>query len=438
MQGEHPKSTPMVQKLPSPHATALRATCVLETPDLLINYAFQYAKDNIARCMRYYSLGWGMSNCPHATTIVVGRDTGWMCLGTDYVAPWFAPEALRAFKRRQKPNGQIIEYIDLETGVQSDYNLNVSDNTPLYLWALAHHWQQFADEAFRKEYADSARMACEHLLMEQGSSGLLVGVPLGTGSFGTTSWRNIIEGYVLAGEVTEINSLSAMALRLMADFLQEPRYREEAERLTEAIHTHLWANGLYLLNRFQGEPNPQVTGDMVFPVFCGVATEDKAQAVLTRLSQPDFWSSRGMRTLPSTDSQYHPERAYGLLGGCWPNLTLWYTAAVAPYDADAALSALHKVAEPVVEDMPAEVNVHRGEFAEFFHGESGVNLGMHLSPWVAPTFIWAVLEGLLGLHWQYGEPSFNPNWPYGWEEVRIGNMPTASGPRDFVLQRSSP
>ncbi|CEK16621.1 amylo-alpha-1,6-glucosidase [Chthonomonas calidirosea] len=422
-------------ELPTPHATALRATCVLETPDPLINYAFQYAKDNIARCMRYYTLGWGMSNCPHATTIVVGRDTGWMCLGTDYVAPWFAPEALRVFRRRQKPNGQIIEYVDLESGAQSDYNLNVSDNTPLYLWALAHHWQMHPDEAFREEFAASAQMACEHLLAERGPSGLLVGVPAGTGSFGTCGWRNIIEGYVQAGEVTEINALAAMALRQMADFLHEPRYLQEAQCLQEAINTHLWTGSLYLLNRFEGKPNPQVTGDMVFPVLCGVASDEQARAVLTRLSQPDFWSVRGMRTLPNTDPQYHPERAYGLLGGSWPNLTLWYAAAVAPHDPDTALNALRLVAQPVVEAMPPEVNVHRGEFAEFFHGETGVNLGMHLSPWVAPTFIWAVLEGLVGLKWQGGEATFAPHWPYEWREVTLRNVPTTKGPKDYVLKR---
>ena len=70
-----------------PISTALQNTCILETPDETLNRAFVLAKDNIARCMRYYTLGWGMSNAPHHYTIVVGRDTGWMSAGADYVAP---------------------------------------------------------------------------------------------------------------------------------------------------------------------------------------------------------------------------------------------------------------------------------------------------------------------------------------------------------------
>jgi hypothetical protein len=85
--------------------TAFQATCVLETPDPIVNKAFQYAKENIAWCMRSYTLGWGMSNAPHLHSIVVGRDTGWMCMGCDYVAPWFAPRALDIFRERQMPNG---------------------------------------------------------------------------------------------------------------------------------------------------------------------------------------------------------------------------------------------------------------------------------------------------------------------------------------------
>lgn len=116
-----------------PRPTALRNTCILETPSETLNMAFRYAKDNLARCMRYYTLGWGMSNAPHHYTIVVGRDTGWMCLGTDYVAPWFAPEALKIFRDRQKPNGQILEFVDMETDDRADYGLNASDNTPFYI-----------------------------------------------------------------------------------------------------------------------------------------------------------------------------------------------------------------------------------------------------------------------------------------------------------------
>ncbi len=416
-----------------PHNTAFRETCILETPNPIINAAFQYAKDNIARCIRNYTLGWGMSNCPHASTIVVGRDTGWMCLGADYVAPWFSPAALLPFRQRQKRNGQIVEYIDLETGSFSDYGLNVSDNTPLCLWALWHHWKQYGSEDFRQEFLPMAKAACEHILKERADNGLLYGYPAGLSTNGTTSWRNIIPDYMLAGEVTEINSLSAMALRLMGEFTQEERYTDAAEEIKNAVNTLLYKDGHYFLNVYSGIPDYQVTGDMIFPALTGIANKEQALAVLKRLGEQDFWCDRGMRTLPCSDVAYHPANASGLLGGSWPNLTLWYAAAAAPYDADAALKALEMIASPVVENLPAEDQVNRGEFAEYFHGDSGINLGMRLSPWVAPTFLWAVMEGLLGLKWEDGEPTFQPNWPSGWQKASIKNLPCKSGLQNIQL-----
>jgi glycogen debranching enzyme len=358
-----------------------------------------------------------------------------MCLGTDYVAKWFAPEAFAVFCDRQKPNGQILEYIDMETGFEEDYGLNVADNTPLCLWGIVHHWQQYAEETFREAFLPAVRRASDYLLAQRNAKGLIESVPAGVETRGTTSWRNIIPGMVLAGEVTELNAECAMALRLAAEFTGENRYAEAARELTEAINAELWTGDAYLLNRFQGEPNPQVTGDELFPLLCGVASEEQQHKVLDRLSRPDFWNARGMRTVPNTDSGYDPEVGVGLIGGSWPNLTLWYAAAIAPFDPDRALDALERVARPVAEPQEPEMNVNPAEFAEWFHGDTGVNKGMPLSPWVAPTFVWAIMEGLLGLTWRNGKPQFNPHWPAGWNEVTLSRLPTAEGMIDVTLHR---
>jgi glycogen debranching enzyme len=417
-----------------PISTALQNTCILTTPSETLNRAFAFAKDNIARCMRYYTLGWGMSNAPHHYTIVVGRDTGWMGVGADFVAPWFAPEALKIFRDRQKPNGQILEFIDMETDRQEDYGLNVADNTPLYVWGVWHHWTQHGDAAFRNDFLASVRAAAEHLLSQIGPRGLIVAVPAGAEVNGIAGWRNIIPGGVIAGEATEINAHSAMALRCAAQLCDEPRYARAADALGDAINAHLWRGENYLLTHFAGEDLAQITGDTVFPALWGIAPPDRAQAVLDRLAQPDFWTSRGMRTVPDTDPVYDPRRGFGLLGGSWPNLTLWYAAAVAPHSPDRALAAVEMVARPVLASDP-QSGLNEGEFAEWFDGETDANGGMRLSPWVAPTFIWAVLEGLLGLTWQAGEPAFAPHWPDGWEEVGIRRLPCGGGYRDVALRR---
>lgn len=268
-----------------------------------------------------------------------------------------------------------------------------------------------------------------------GEKGLIYCVPNGVERFGCSSWRNIIKEAVIAGEVTEINSLTALSLRLAAELTGDARYLAAADQIKAAVNENLWSGERYLLTRFEGSVNAQATGDMVFPLITGVADADKTAKTLSRLHESDFWTPRGLRTVPNSDPIYHPSRDFGLEGGSWPNLTLWYAAAVAPHDPDRALSALEMVAKPIVEPSSTETNVHHSEFPEFYDGDTGVNRGMHLSPWVAPTFIWSVMEGLLGLTWKDGEPQFHPHWPSAWREVKVTNLPCKTGLKDYTLVR---
>lgn len=402
---------------------ALRGVCRLTTPSDSLNTAFAMAKDNIARTMRRYTLGWGMSNCPHASCIVVGRDTGWMCVGSDYVAPWFVPEALGAFRDRQRDDGAVMEYVDLETGAVDDYGLDCADNTPLVSWALNHHWQMHGGEGFHAGFSGFAKRAADFMVSSIAPSGLVSATAKGVGAWGSASWRNIIDGYVLAGESTEINSLFAFGLRQLAAFTGELGYSSAGEGLAAAVRQRNWTGDAFLLTRHIGVENRQHTGDMVFPLVFGIADAHQARVVIDILSNEAFWCPRGLMTLPRYEDEYSPTRAYGLLGGSWPNLTLWYAKAIAPHSANDALRALETVSASPVEGAYEEFNVRQGEFPEFFDPTTGRNSGMHLSPWVAPTFIWAVLEGLLGLSWSGGKLAASPNWPDGWNEVSVENIP---------------
>jgi hypothetical protein len=70
-----------------------------------------------------------------------------------------------------------------------------------------------------------------------------------------------------------------------------------------------------------------------------------------------------------------------------------------------------------------DLNVSEGEFPEYYDPNTGRNKGMRLSPWVAPTFIWAVLEGLLGFSWHGGKLAASPNWHDGWGKVTVSDIP---------------
>jgi glycogen debranching enzyme len=162
---------------------------------------------------------------------------------------------------------------------------------------------------------DSVRAAADHMMREIGPNNLLVSIPAGVMMQGITSWRNIIPDTIIAGEVTEINALSARALRMAAELTGDSTYANAAERIIAAINKHLWTGDYYLLYRRDGVENSQVTVDALFPVLSGVAEKQQVRKILDRLEQPDFWTERGLRTIPNTDPMFDPAAAFGLIGG---------------------------------------------------------------------------------------------------------------------------
>src|SRR6202011_4107240 len=69
--------------------------------------------------------------------------------------------------------------------------------------------------------------------------------------------------------------------------------------------------------------------DEVFPVLFEVAEPQVRKAILRRLMESDFTTPVGLRTISTADSWYFPSHGFGLLGGVWPDLTLWFVVALA-------------------------------------------------------------------------------------------------------------
>jgi hypothetical protein len=107
-----------------------------------------------------------------------------------------------------------------------------------------------------------------------------------------------------------------------------------------------------------------------------------------------------------------------LLGGVWPDLTLWFAVALARngFVAEAVhwLAAIYASMEAGVER-----NTVPGQFAEWFDGGSLTNRGMYLSPWTGAKYLWAVAETVCGLdgYRTSGRPHFAPLLPAGWRWV---------------------
>lgn len=412
------------------HDTLERSVAI--TPNAEINRGVLWAKVNMLRVMQHPPSGWSFTNDPMRSTRAVGRDAAWFCAGADYFRPDFSTECLTQFIKRQERSGMIVEYYDMLSDAREDFGLNVNDDTPLIVWSAWHHFQMTGDRAFLEQAYPAMLKAGRYLAAQRNEQGLVWCSSRKTGTPGIAGWRNVIQDYRLSGATTEINSLCFAAFRSIAhmartlgDERASTHFETLALDLKDAINRNLVnpGNGLYYLNiDVDGTPRSDVTADLVFPVMFGVADDETATHIIRRLSDRDFWTPGGMRTIPHDAIDYTPQGASGCLGGVWNGVTFWYAKAAAQYIPDFSEEALTNGFENYARD-PQRNNTVPGEFSEWLHGETLVNQGMPLSPWFPPRYIWAVIEGIFGLDISGDSPKLSPNLPSYWKWCGLRNVP---------------
>ncbi|MDB5028574.1 MAG: hypothetical protein JWO66_2263, partial [Candidatus Eremiobacteraeota bacterium] len=396
----------------------------LLTPSPLINRGVVWAKTNMLRVVKEYPQGWGSTNSP-PSDILVSRDTSWFVHGYDYFMPQFSRDAIELFNRNLEPSGQVVEYVRGVNGYKTSYDLNVNDDTPLHIIAILHHYNATLDDAWLREVFPLVVKIADYMLTQRDKNGLIFCKAGGVDMFGITSWRNIIPYYTLDGAVTEINAEAYFALEATArlaavveDGEAWERFSLEASALREAMLAKLFNSdtNAFVLN-YDKDDNYQdnFTADEVFPVLFEVAEPQVRKAILRRLMESDFTTPVGLRTISTADSWYFPSHGFGLLGGVWPDLTLWFVVALARNGAHA--EAVHRL-EAIYETMEAGAsrNTVPGQFAEWFDGGSLTNRGMYLSPWTGAKYLWAVAETVCGLdgYRTSGRPHIAPLLPPDW------------------------
>ncbi len=405
------------------YARAL-ADARLLTPSPVVSRGVVWAKTNMLRVIKEYPQGWGSTNSP-PSDILVSRDTSWFVHGYDYFLPQFSRDAIELFNRFIEPTGQVVEYVRGVNGYKTSYELNINDDTPLHLIAILHHYNATLDEEWLRSVHPLCVKIADYLLAQRDKNGLVFCTAKGVDMFGISSWRNIIPYYTLDGAVTEINAEAVFALEATAmicavtgDAANWERFANEARALREAMMAQLFnadTTGFVLNYDQNGNYQDNFTADEVFPILFGVADAAQRRAMLERLSQPDFVTKVGLRTISSADSWYFPSHGFGLLGGVWPDLTLWFAVALArngfPDRCAQWLEAIYATME-----AGSERNTVPGQFAEWFDGGSLTNRGMYLSPWTGAKYLWAVAETICGLdgYRTSGRPHLSPVLPPGW------------------------
>jgi glycogen debranching enzyme len=397
----------------------------LMTPSPIINRGVVWAKCNMLRVIKEYPQGWGSTNSP-PSDILVSRDTSWFVHGYDYFLPQFSRDAIDLFNRFLEPSGQVVEYVRGVNGFKTSYELNINDDTPLHVIAILHHYNATLDDEWLRGVFPLVVKITDYLLSQRDANGLVFCKAGGVDMFGITSWRNIIPYYTLDGAVTEINAeayfaveAAAMLAAIVDDRVAWERFSRQATALREMMMAKLFNHdsGAFVLN-YDNEQNYQdnFTADEVFPVLFNVADSEQRKSILRRLLESDFTTPVGLRTISTADSWYFPSHGFGLLGGVWPDLTLWFVVALAR---NGFLTEGVHWLEAIYAAMEAGAtrNTVPGQFGEWFDGGSLTNRGMYLSPWTGAKYLWAVAETVCGLdgYRTAGRPHFAPLLPPGWK-----------------------
>ena len=413
------------------------------TPSPQISRGVVWAKANMLRIVKEYPHGWGSTNSP-PSDILVSRDTSWFVHGYDYFMPQFSRDALDVFSRNVEESGLMIEYIRGVNAFKTAYDLNVNDDTPLHLIAMLHHYNATLDEGWVREHLPLIVKIADYMLTQRDKNGLLFANAKGVDMYGISSWRNIIPYYTLEGAVTEINAeavfafeAAAMLCAVAGDSAHWETYAQEAKAMRAAMMQYLFNadTGGFVLN-YDGNMNYQdnFTADEVFPVLFEVADAEQRRAILRRLSESDFITPVGLRTISTADSWYFPSHGFGLLGGVWPDLTLWYVVALARNGSiDSAVHFLEAIYATM--EAGSERNTVPGEFGEWFDGGSLTNRGMYLSPWTGAKYLWAVAETVGGLdgYRTSGRPHLAPNAPESWNWVAAARVHWGGKRRTYVI-----
>jgi len=433
-------------------------------PSPAISRGVVWAKANMLRIVKEYPNGWGSTNSP-PSDILVSRDTSWFVHGFDYFLPQFSRDAIEVFNNFVDESGEMIEYVRGVSGFKTSYDLNINDDTPLHLIAMLHHYNATLDDQWVRKWFPLICKIADYMLTQKDNNGLLFCRASGVDMFGISSWRNIIPYYTLDGAVTEINAEGVFALEAAAmlsavvgDNDRWHTYANEAQALRQAMMQYMFNDdtGAFVLN-YDQEQNYQdnFTADEVFPVLFEVAGPEERIKILDRLCEADFVTPVGLRTISTADSWYFPSHGFGLLGGVWPDLTLWFVVSLARNGRiDAAVHWMEAIHDTM--EAGAARNTVPGEFAEWFDGGSLTNRGMYLSPWTGAKYLWAVAETVAGMdgYRTSGRPHLVPLQPSRWRWVagarihwggklctyvidfdrnRIyGNMPELSAEEPFV------
>ena len=176
------------------------------------------------------------------------RDLGYIVLSflaagrSDLAVP-----ALRWLAREQAPEGLWLQRYWTDGSLAPSWGLHQLDETGMVVFAYEAAWRELGDAALDRELWPSARAAADFLC---GFVDPETGLPLPS----VDLWEQTDGQHSYSAAATYGGLVAAAAMATRHEPSLERRYRVAAERVREAIETHLWSDehGRYLRSRWVG------------------------------------------------------------------------------------------------------------------------------------------------------------------------------------------
>jgi glycogen debranching enzyme len=212
-----------------------------------------------------------------------------------------------------------------------------ADATILYLIVLHETWKWTGDGSLLREHFDTAKRCLDWLdqFGDFDGDGFQEYRTRSANGYENMAWKDSLDAVIYPDgsqvhqpkALVELQGYAFDARRRMAevfDALDEPDHAAEqrtaAARLRERFEEAYWCEdiGFYA---FGLDPNKQAIKSLASNVghclWTGLLRPDRAERVVRRFLEPDFWSGWGIRTLSAVHPGYNPYSYHR--GSVWPH-----------------------------------------------------------------------------------------------------------------------
>jgi GH15 family glucan-1,4-alpha-glucosidase len=356
-----------------------------------------------------------------------GRDSFWTSFALNSVGDFATTRAALEFVSKfQRDDGKIPHEISqgasfVDWFKDYPYGYASADATPLYVIAANDYVVRSGDAEFAKQKWDSLWKAYQFLRSTYDGQGFPQNFGFGHG------W---VEGGPLLPVKTEFyqSGLGLEALRALANLASiagkndvRKELQASFERQKPAFNQTFWSkekNAFAFALDQQSRPVDELSVLTTVPMWFGVTDEDRSEATIRQLAEPDLQTDWGMRIISNRSPLYNGAGYH--FGSVWPLFTGW--ASVGEYRYHQAFPAYENLRANALMALDGSL----GHVAEVLSGDYYQPLSTN-SPhqiWSAAMVVSPILRGMLGLETdaQNHRLSFSPHLPAEWNSFAVDNI----------------